>query len=71
MSVRLVDTAALAVLLGLSPATIRWHAHRGHLTRAGRDRRGRTLYDLDHALLATRLAPGLTPPVAITNTHGQ
>jgi len=44
----LVDTAALAVWLGVSPATIRSWAHRGRLERRGRDGK-RVLYSVAQA----------------------
>lgn len=47
---RLADTQALALALGVTPATIRTWARRGKLTRHGtRDARRRTLYNLDQA----------------------
>lgn len=42
-----VDAIAAQVATGVKAATIRVWAHRGHITRVGRDQRGRTLYDLD------------------------
>lgn len=52
----LADTKALAAWLKISPATVRSWAHRGRLTRRGRDARGRTLYSL------TEAAELATPP---------
>ena len=49
-----VDAIAAQVATGVKAATIRVWAHRGHLTRVGRDERGRTLYDLDE--IAERVA---------------
>lgn len=46
----LVDGPALAAELGVKPQTIRVWAMTGLLTRRGKDKRGRTLYDLDEAL---------------------
>jgi hypothetical protein len=45
----LIDTPALAAWLKISPATVRSWAHRGRLTRRGRDRRGRALYSATEA----------------------
>lgn len=45
-----VDAIAAQVATGIRAATIRVWAHRGHVTRIGRDRRGRVLYDLDEIL---------------------
>lgn len=42
-----VDAIAAQVATGVKAATIRVWAHRGYLTRVGRDAKGRTLYDLD------------------------
>lgn len=62
----LADTAAIALILGVTPATVRWHAHRGHLTPRGTQRR-RTLYAIQDAeRLAERLR--LTSRPTITNT---
>lgn len=54
----LLDGPAIANELGLHPVTIRNWASAGRITRRGRDRRGRTLYDFDevHAF-ATRREP--------------
>jgi hypothetical protein len=46
----LIDGPALAVELGVKPQTIRVWAMAGLLTRRGKDRRGRTLFDLDEAM---------------------
>ena len=43
----LVDGPAIAAELDITPGVIRVWAHRGYITRRGRDNRGRTLYDLD------------------------
>lgn len=45
----LVDGPALALMLGVKPATIRSYARRGKLTRHGRDGR-RALYSLEEAV---------------------
>jgi hypothetical protein len=52
----LADTAAIAIATGRKPATIRYWAHRGWLTRQGTGSHGRALYDLTEA---TRLAAKL------------
>lgn len=59
--VTLADTAAIALLLGVPPGTVRVWAHRGRLTRHGKDRRGRTLYSIQEA---ERLAETLTAAAA-------
>ena len=52
----LADTAAIALLTGRKPGTIRSWAHRGLLKRRGTDKRGRALYSLTEAeALAGRL----------------
>lgn len=52
----LADTLAIAHMLSVSPATVRWYAHEGLLTPRGRDGR-RTLYDVEEAMLVpARLA---------------
>jgi DNA-binding transcriptional MerR regulator len=43
----LVDAYAIARDLGLHPVTVRKWAAAGHITRRGRDERGRTLFDYD------------------------
>jgi hypothetical protein len=45
----LLDTVAIAAALGIKPGRMRIWAYRGHLTRQGRDDRGRSLYDLAEA----------------------
>lgn len=45
-----VDAIAAQVATGIRAATIRVWAHRGHVTRIGKDQRGRVLYDLDEIL---------------------
>jgi phage terminase Nu1 subunit (DNA packaging protein) len=40
-----IDAYTLGALLEVQPATIRQWAARGLIRRAGRDQRGRTLYD--------------------------
>lgn len=52
----LVDALAAEAATGIKAATIRVWAHRGHLTRHGRDQRGRTLYRLDE--IEQRVAAG-------------
>lgn len=52
-------TAQLATLLGVTPARIRLWAHRGHITRAGSDTRGRTLYDLAEVRQCAMLMPSV------------
>ncbi len=42
----LLDTAALAEALGISPGLVRLWAHRKKLTNRGYDAKGRALYDL-------------------------
>lgn len=42
----LLDAYAAELVTGVHPATIRWWAHKGLLTRHGTDAKGRTLYDL-------------------------
>lgn len=55
----LADAPALAVMLGVSPVTVRSWAHRGRLARRGRDKRGRTLYSIAEATaLAAPSEPG-------------
>lgn len=44
-----VDAIALGLLLGIEPATIRQWARRGKLQRHGKDKQGRTLYDIAEA----------------------
>lgn len=52
----LADTVAIAHMLDVTPATVRWYAYKGWLTRRGKDGR-RTLYDVEEAAaLARRLA---------------
>jgi hypothetical protein len=45
--VKLADTAAIALLTGRKPSTIRWWAKRGHLTRYGTP--ARAMYDVEEA----------------------
>lgn len=45
----LADALALSALLHVSPATVRSWAHRGRISRRGRDARGRTLYSIAEA----------------------
>lgn len=45
----LADALALAALLHVKPATVRSWAHRGRISRRGRDRHGRTLYSIAEA----------------------
>lgn len=45
----LVDAQALALLLDVKAATIRQWARRGKLQRRGKDKQGRTLYDIAEA----------------------
>ena len=73
----IVDTLALAAALNVKPGTVASWATRGHITPAGRDRRGRTTYDLEPARRyytsrARRPAPvtGRANPVQIApETH--
>lgn len=58
----LADALALAALLHVSPATVRSWAHRGRISRRGRDHRGRTLYSVAEA---TALATPSKPDVLI------
>jgi predicted site-specific integrase-resolvase len=44
------DAQTLALELGIPAGTIRRWAHAGWITRRGRDRRGRTLYDYDEVV---------------------
>lgn len=46
----LVDSQAAAVACGVAPGTVRSWASRGLLPRQGKDRRGRTTYDLTDVL---------------------
>lgn len=57
---RLVDTAAAAVAVDRTPATIRKWVERGYLKRYGREGR-RGLVDLDEVILTGRRMTGDTP----------
>jgi DNA-binding transcriptional MerR regulator len=52
----LVDSVAAAAQLGIRPVTIRSWATRGKVQRYGKDRKGRTLYNLVELTLALRAA---------------
>jgi hypothetical protein len=45
-----VDTPTAAVAVNVAQGTIRSWASRGHIRAVGRDRRGRTLYDLQQVM---------------------
>ena len=45
----LADTQSIAFMTGVTPATVRSWAHRGHLTRRGTGPRGTALYDVEEA----------------------
>lgn len=63
----LADAQAIALAVDRKPSTIRSWAHRGLITRRGKDRRGRTLYSLEEAQeLTARL--GVETPVTMCNT---
>lgn len=51
---KLADTQAIAYLVRRPAATIRSWAHRGWLTRHGKDKQGRTLYNIDQAQQVAR-----------------